>query len=53
MFDSLTAVAVVIHQYDLFEQVGRSPLDGRVDGAQQHGQGLVDENKDDAERREV
>lgn len=32
----LTAAAVVIHQYDLFEQVCRGPLDGRVDGAQQH-----------------
>lgn len=32
----LTAAAVVVHQYDLFQQVCRGPLDGRVDGAQQH-----------------
>lgn len=32
----LTAAAVVVHQYDFFEQVCRGPLDGRVDGAQQH-----------------
>lgn len=49
----LTAVAVIIHQYDLFEQVRWSPLDGRVHGAQQHRQGLVDKDEDDAELREV
>lgn len=49
----LTAVAVVVYQYDLFEQVWWSPLDGRVDGAQQHRQGLVDEDEDDAELRKI
>lgn len=49
----LTAVAVVIHQYDLFQQLRRSPLDGRVDRAQQHRQGLVNEDEDDAELRKV
>lgn len=33
---NLTTVAVVVHQDDFLKQVGRSPLDGRVDGAQQH-----------------
>lgn len=34
---ALTVTAVVIHQDDLLEQVRRCALDGRVDGAQQHG----------------
>lgn len=49
----LTAAAVVVHQYDLFEQVRWSPLDGCVDGAQQHGQGLVDKDEDDAKLRKI
>lgn len=49
----LTAIAVIIHQYDLFEQVWRSPLDGRVHRAQQHRQGLIDKDEDYAELRKV
>lgn len=52
-FNFLTAVAVVVHQYDLFEEVGWSPLDDCVDGAQQHWQGLVDKDEDYAELRKV
>lgn len=49
----LTAVAVVVYQYDLFEQVWRSPLYGCVDGAQQHWQGLVEKDEDDTELRKI
>lgn len=52
-FMILTAAAVVVHQNDLFEQVRRSPLDGCVDGAQQHRQGLVDKDEDDAKLRKI
>lgn len=49
----LTAVAVVVYKYDLFEQVWRSPLDGCVDGAQQYWQGLIDKDEDDTELRKI
>ena len=49
----LTAATVVVHQYDLFEQVGGRPLDGSVDGTQQHRQSFVDKDEDDTELRKV
>lgn len=49
----LTVVTVVVHQDDLFEQVGRRVIDSRVDRAQDHWQGLVDEDEDEGDLGEV
>lgn len=49
----LTVVAVVVHQDDLFEQVSRRVIDGRVDGAQDDRQRLVDEDEDEGDLRKV
>lgn len=43
---ALTAVAVVIHQDDLLEQVRWRVVDHAVDGAQDHRQGLVHKDED-------
>lgn len=45
---TLTVAAVVVHQDDLLEQVRWRALHGRVDGAQQHRERLVDEDEHDA-----
>lgn len=52
-FFLLTVIAVVIHQDYLLEQVGRSVIDSRVDGAQDHRQGLVDKDEDEGDLLEV
>lgn len=45
----LTIITVVVHQNDLFEQMSRRVIDGCVDGAQDHRQGLVDEDEDEGD----
>lgn len=40
---SVTELAVVVHQDDLVQQVGRSPVQDAVDGPQQGGERLVEE----------
>lgn len=49
----LTAVTVVVHQDDLLKQVCWRVVDHAVDGAQDHRQGLVDEDEDHGDLREV
>lgn len=49
----LTAAAVIVHQYDLFEEVAGGFGHGRVDGAQDDGQRLVHEDEHDADLRQV
>ncbi len=49
----LTVIAVVVHQDYLFEKVGGRPVDGRVNGPQDDGQGLIHENEHNAHLREV
>lgn len=49
----LTAVAVVVHQDDLLEQVRRRVVDHAVDGAQDHRQGLVHKDEDHGDLRQV
>lgn len=49
----LTAVTVVVHQDDLLKQVCWRVVDHAVDGAQDHRQGLVDEDEDHRDLREV
>lgn len=53
MRESLTAVTVVVHQDDLLEQVSWCVVDHAVDGAQDHRQGLVHEDEDHRDLREV
>lgn len=48
-----TAVTVVVHQDDLLEQVSRRVVDDAVDGAQDHGQGLVHEDEDHGDLRKI
>lgn len=49
----LTVIAVVVHQDDLFEQVGGRPVDGRVNGPQDDGKGFIHKNEHNAHLREV
>lgn len=49
----LTVIAVVVHQDYLLKEVGGRPVDGRVDGPQDHRQGFVHEDEHDAHLREV
>lgn len=49
----LTVTAVVVHQDDLFKKVGGCPADGRVNGPQDDGQGLVHKNEDYAHLRKA
>lgn len=42
-----TFIAVVIHQDDLLQQVRGCVIDGAVDRAQDHRQGLIHEDEDD------
>ena len=44
---------MVVHQDDFSQQVGGCAVDGGVDGAQDDGQGLVDEDEHDAHLRQV
>lgn len=49
----LTIIAVVVHQDYLFEQVGRCPVDGRVNRPQNDRQGFIHKNEHNAHLREV
>lgn len=49
----LTVAAVVVHQDYLFEKVGRRPVDGGVNGPQDHRQGFIHKNEHNAHLREV
>lgn len=51
--EALTVTAVVVHQDDLLEQAWRRALDGGVDGAQQHRECFVDEDKHNAHLRQA
>lgn len=44
----LTVAAVVVHKDYLLEKVGRRPVDGRVNGPQDHRQGFIHENEHNA-----
>lgn len=48
-----TAVAVVVHQDYLLEQVRRRVVDDAVDRAQDHRQGLVHEDEDHGDLRKI
>lgn len=49
----LTVAAVVVHQDYLFEKVRWCPVDGGVNGPQDHRQGFIHENEHNAHLREV
>lgn len=49
----LTIAAVVVHQDYLFEKVRRRPVDGGVDGAQDHREGFIHKNEHNAHLREI
>lgn len=49
----LTIIAVVIDQDYLFEKVGRRPVDSRVNGPQDDGQGFIHKNEHYAHLRKV
>lgn len=49
----LTVAAVVVHQDYLFEKVRRRPVDGGVNGPQDHRQGFIHKNEHNADLREV
>lgn len=48
-----TAVAVVVHQDDLLQQVSGRVVDHAVHGPQDHRQGFVYEDEDHGDLREV
>lgn len=49
----LTVIAVVVDQDYLFEEVGGRPVDCRMDGPQDDGQGFVHKNEHNAHLRKV
>lgn len=49
----LTVIAVVVDQDYLFEKVGGRPVDGRVNGPQNDGQGFIHKNEHNAHLRKV
>lgn len=49
----LTVIAVVVDQDYLFEEVGGRPVDCRVNGPQDDGQGFVHKNEHNAHLRKV
>lgn len=49
----LTVIAVVVHQDNLFEEVGGRPVDGGVNGPQDDRQGFIHKNEHNAHLREV
>lgn len=49
----LTAVAVVVHQDDLLEQVSRCVIDHAVYGAQDHRQSFIHKDKHHRDLRQV
>lgn len=48
-----TVIAVVIYQYDLFKQVARGSVHGRMDGAQNDRECLVHKDEDYTNLRKV
>lgn len=49
----LTVIAVVVHQDDLLEKVRGRPVDGRVNGPQDDGQGFIHKNEHNTHLGEV
>merc|ERR1719150_2375595 len=49
----MVQLGLVIHQYDLVEELGRRPVDDAVDGPEEGGPALVVEDEDDAGGGEV
>lgn len=49
----LTVAAVVVHEDYLFEKVRRCPVDGGVNGPQDHRQGFIHKNEHNAHLREA